>query len=213
MWVWKIVSNIFIYDAQYFQTLSFQNITIQSLTIATITILIVWGLTRLSKETFQNLGFVRKNLLKQILKGILFGFAIFIAVKLIIDPLVSLLVPDKVGQGADLKNLFGNIYNLPVLIILAVYKGGFSEELWRIFIITKFEKAFGRNGLVIALVVGSFIFGVGHLYQGLSGFICMSIMGFLFALVYLRRRSAIEVITAHATYDLIGITIGCLVYL
>jgi len=212
MWVWKIVSNVFIYDAQYFQSLHFHTVVSRALLIATITILIVWGLTYLSKENFQNLGFVKKNLLKQVLIGMLFGFVIFMTVKLIIDPLVNLLVSDKVGQESDLKFLFSNIYNLPVLMILAIYKGGFSEELWRIFIIAKFEKAFGRKGLIIALIVGSIIFGVGHLYQGLSGFISISIMGLLYALVFLRRRSAIEAITAHATYDLIAVTLGYLIY-
>ena len=212
MWLWKLVSNIIIYDAQYFQSLSFQTVALKALGIATITILIVLGLTFLSKENFRDLGFVKEKVLKQILTGLLFGFVIFIVAQFIADPLINLLIPGVDKQGADMKNLFSNINDLPVWIILATYKAGFSEELLRIFILTKFEKAFGRKGLIFALVAGSLLFGVGHLYQGISGFISISIIGFLYALVYLRKRSAIEVMTAHAVFDLIGITLGYIIY-
>ena len=53
-----------------------------------------------------------------------------------------------------------------------------------------FEKMFGKPGLIIALILSSIIFGAGHLYQGMRGLISISIIGFLYALVYFRKRSA-----------------------
>jgi membrane protease YdiL (CAAX protease family) len=108
--------------------------------------------------------------------------------------------------------LFLNLYNLPILILLTSFKGGFSEELWRIFVLTRFEKLLGRTGLIFALIAGSIIFGVGHLYQGVNSVITVGIVGFLYSLVYLRKRLALEAIIAHATYDIIAVLLGFIIY-
>lgn len=211
VWSWKIISNIFIYDDSYFEK-SIYEIGLSALVQAVVIIVLVGGLTYLSKENLQDLGFINKKIVRQIIMGILFGLAIFIIIRITVDPLITMAIPKSAAQGIDPKNLFSNIYDLPLWIILAIFKGGFSEELWRIFTIKKFEKAFGRYGLIFALAAGSIIFGVGHLYQGISGFIAISITGFLFALVYLRKRSAMEAMAAHASFDLIGITLGYIIY-
>jgi hypothetical protein len=77
---------------------------------------------------------------------------------------------------------------------------------------TRFEKLSGRSGLVFALILGSLVFGLGHTYQGLDAVLANAIQGLLFALVYLRKRAAWEPVVAHAVYDLIGITLGFLIY-
>ena len=78
------------------------------------------------------------------------------------------------------------------------------EELQRIFIFTRFEKWLGRPGLILGIVLSSVMFGVGHLYQGLGIAISTAVSGVIFALVYLRRRSALEPITAHALSDVLA---------
>jgi membrane protease YdiL (CAAX protease family) len=39
-----------------------------------------------------------------------------------------------------------------------------------------------------------------------------AVQGLLYAGVYLRKRSAWEPVVAHAVYDLIGITLGFVIY-
>ena len=48
------------------------------------------------------------------------------------------------------------------------------------------------------------MFGFGHLYQGLGSAIGTAISGLVFSLAYLRRRSALEPITAHAFSDVLA---------
>ena len=98
-----------------------------------------------------------------------------------------------------------DVFEYPIWIMLAVFKGGFSEELWRIFGVTRFEKAFGLPGLLAAAVLGSVVFGIAHAYQGIDSTI-------LFLLIYLRKRRALEPMTAHAVYDILGITIAYVIY-
>ena len=78
------------------------------------------------------------------------------------------------------------------------------EELQRIFIFTRFEKWLGHPGLVLGIMLSSVMFGHGHRYQGLGIAISTAVSGVLLALVYLRRRSALEAITAHAFSDVLA---------
>ena len=68
------------------------------------------------------------------------------------------------------------------------------------------------HGLVIAAVIGSVVFGIAHLYQGVDSAIATGLQAVLFVLIYLRKRKALEVVTAHAVYDIIGITIAYWIY-
>jgi membrane protease YdiL (CAAX protease family) len=121
-------------------------------------------------------------------------------------------LPETLAQGIDMGKLFDNTYYLPVFISIALFKGGFSEELWRIFTLTRFEKIFGKSGLLLALIFSSVVFGVGHLYQGVEGMISTAIVGLLYALVYLRKRLALESIFAHAIFNMIAVILGYIVY-
>ena len=48
------------------------------------------------------------------------------------------------------------------------------------------------------------MFGFGHLYQGLGTALSTTASGLVFSLVYLRRRSALEPIVAHAFSDVLA---------
>ena len=122
------------------------------------------------------------------------------------------LLPATSVQGVDMSRLFRELHLLPLWILVALFKGAFSEELWRIFALTRFEKRLGRPGLILALVLGSVVFGFGHFYQGLSGLVTTVTVGFLYALVYLRRRRALEAVCAHATFNLISIALGYILF-
>jgi membrane protease YdiL (CAAX protease family) len=50
------------------------------------------------------------------------------------------------------------------------------------------------------------------LYQGVGSVISIAIVGFLYSLVYLRKRRAWEAIAAHATYDIVAVILGFILY-
>ena len=137
---------------------------------------------------------------------------IFVLDTLLIGPVASALVPETASQGIDMSVLFSELSYIPIWLAMAVLKGGFAEELWRIFGISRFEKLFGRAGLVLSLIASSLAFGLGHAYQGLGAVLANAALGLLYAGVYLRKRSAWEPVVAHAVFDLIGITLGFLIY-
>lgn len=210
MWLRKVVQNTAYSDFVVWLSESLPRFSIYALVNAAVIVLIIVWLLKLSRETFKDIGFDKHNLFKQLRTGFLFGLLIFILNSFIIGPIIEGLWP-KAG-GIDMSLWFKNLYFLPVLFLLALFKAGFAEELERIFVLTRFEKLFGKQGLIFALTIGSIVFGFGHLYQGFGGMIQAVIRGLLYASVYLRKRRAFESVSAHATYDIISMTLGFVLY-
>jgi membrane protease YdiL (CAAX protease family) len=175
-------------------------------------VLVVHFLLRYTNEKYRDIGFVKENILKQIRMGVMLGILIFILQTFIMHPLISAIFPKTTGKEVEISTFFSSLWYLPVLIVLSVLKGGFSEELWRVFVLTRFQKCFGKPGLIIALILGSILFGFGHLYQGIASVMSISIVGFLFALIYLRKGFAWEAVVGHATYDIVAIILGFILY-
>ena len=175
-----------------------------------IVFLVVFGLLRLERQTFSDIGFSKAGLMGQILRGLAFGLILFITIHLIIHPVINAVLPATAGQGPDMASYFSDVPHLIVWLLIGIVGGGFIEELQRVFVLTRFRNWMGTAGLVIALVISSIAFGMRHYYQGLNKAIGAGINGLLCGLIYLRKGSATEAVTAHATFDTIGIIIGYL---
>lgn len=186
--------------------------SIYILVVGVFTFLLVHYLLKLTNENFGSLGFNRNRLGKQIAIGALFGVGIFALDTFLISPVLEALLSNAAAEGENIKYLFSNLYYIPILLFMGIFKGGFLEEIWRIFVLTRFEKAFKTPGLIFALIFFSLMFGLGHAYQGTSGIISTAILGLLDGLVYLRKRNAMEAVTAHAVFDLIALTLGFILY-
>jgi membrane protease YdiL (CAAX protease family) len=212
VWFIKVIRNTLFIDSVLALFESLPKVFLESFIMAVLVILSVTLLLRLSKEKFSDVGFKKEKIMIQLRNGFLFGMLIFILDTFIISPVLDAILPSTSAKGIDMSKLFKDTYYIVIFLFIGLFKGGLSEELWRIFVLTRFENAFGRFGLVFALIISSLIFGIGHLYQGLSGFISISIIGFLYALVYLRKRLALEAIFAHSTENLISIILGYIIY-
>lgn len=171
--------------------------------------LLVVLLLRLSGEHLYDLGFHREKLLRHSIIGAAFGFAIFFFNTFLLLPLIESLLP---GFRVSNTSLFSSGLNITILLFLGIFKGGFVEELWRIFVLTRFEKMFNKLGLIAALVISSVLFGFGHAYQGKSAIMGTAVIGFLNGLVYLRRRSAIEAVACHAFFDILAVAGGAIIH-
>ena len=211
-WSIKVVSNVGSVDTIADRLGSVQQLALSALANGAFTVLAVTLLLYLSKETYLDIGFRKQNVLKRLGIGVALGVLVFVLDTFVISPFVDALLPKTSAQGIDMSELFSNITDLPIWIAIAFLKGGFVEELWRIFALTRFERRFGKAGLVFALIASSIVFGFGHLYQGTGAVITNAIEGLLYALVYLRKRSAWEAVFAHAMFDLIGVILGFVIY-
>jgi membrane protease YdiL (CAAX protease family) len=97
-------------------------------------------------------------------------------------------------DGATAAALFG---------VVAIVAGGIREELQRAFLLQRFERHLG--GATIGVLVLSTAFGLGHALQGWDAAIATGALGAFWAIVYLRRRSAVAPIISHAGFNSIEV--------
>jgi membrane protease YdiL (CAAX protease family) len=84
--------------------------------------------------------------------------------------------------------------------IVVIVAGGVREELQRAFLLRRFERWLG--GARVGVVVTSAAFGVGHLLQGVDAAIATGSLGAFWAIVYLRRRSAVAPMVSHSGFNM-----------
>lgn len=86
-------------------------------------------------------------------------------------------------------------------ILLSITAGVCEETAFRGYLITRL-RIFGKTkSWLIPSIIASIAFGTGHAYQGLGGFILISIYGGMFALLYWRTKSLWPVVIAHTFQD------------
>ena len=78
-----------------------------------------------------------------------------------------------------------------------------EEIIFRGYLILRLRVVIG--GLPTALLFSSAIFSLGHGYEGSAGVITVGMMGLVFGLVYVWRKSLVVPITMHFLQDFIGI--------
>ena len=212
-WIGTLIINIFFYkQIQHILINTTAHFIVFIFLYGMLTIFVFSFLLYLSNEKYKDIGFHKKAILKQVSFGTAFGLLIFVLQSIIVSPIIYALLPKGLPEGIENDGLFENIHYLPFWIFIAVFFGPFVEEFSRIFMLTRFEKCFGKFGLLLAVIIGSIVFGIGHFYEGFGSIISIGIGGTLFALIYLRKRLALEPIVAHATFNLVGIIIGAIMH-
>ena len=84
--------------------------------------------------------------------------------------------------------------------IVVMIAGGVREEVQRGFIAHRCGQYLG--GALGGVAVYSVFFGAGHADQGYDAMIAIGILGFLWGLLYLSRRSIVAPLVSHATFNL-----------
>ncbi|MCE7991845.1 MAG: CPBP family intramembrane metalloprotease [Roseivirga sp.] len=169
----------------------------------TILILLLKG----QGDSFSTIGWRSSKWVFQLLRGILFGLLTFVLVNVALTPFLNSLFPSANADPGIMAH-FADKSFLWIWLLTAILGGGLVEEFQRVFILTRFEKWKGEKVIVLVLLIDAISFGIGHAYQGMTGAVSAGLTGVIFGLIYLRRRSFIEAFTAHALYDIIGITVG-----
>jgi CAAX protease family protein len=164
----------------------------------------IFLLLRLEGEGFDRLGVTRHEWPKHLGLGLAIGFAMFVGLNVALDSVMNSVIPRPPSSGPSITAFFKVPQNLLAWLPIGIFGGGVVEELERIFVLTRFEKWLGGPGLILGVALSSAMFGYGHLYQGIGTAIATMLSGVVFSLVYLRRRAALEPITAHAFSDVLA---------
>ena len=137
---------------------------------------------------------------------------------LMLLPIVLVLAAGSVALlhrvWPDLRNVPQNPFEtllqspteVALFTIVAVGAGAIGEELQRAFILRRFEQHLG--GGWVGLVVFSILFGLGHQMQGWDAAIVTGLLGLLWGVLYLTRRSVVPAVVSHAGFNIVQIAIA-----
>jgi membrane protease YdiL (CAAX protease family) len=138
---------------------------------------------------------------------IFLAFAIVISVLLMIQRFAPSL--HTVARN-PLEDLISSPARAVLFGVVVVVAGGVREELQRGFLLHRFDRFLG--GGAVGVVVTSIAFGAGHYQvQGADAAIATGILGAVWGVVYLRRRSSVAPVVSHAGFNLLEIVHGVLV--
>lgn len=180
----------------------------QSALLTLLSILLALGLIhmvlRFRGSSWREFGLKKPN---SWLKTILLAIGGLITIYFVVFVTMP-LVTRFTGQPVDKSPFDGLRGNVPGLLfgLLVVWTlAAFGEELiFRGYLMNTLARVFRqeKTGWILACIINSIIFGIGHTYQGISGVILLAIVGLLYALFYLGSGRNLWVpILIHGLYD------------
>ncbi len=131
--------------------------------------------------------------------GALLVPVVFFLVVLLLSVLMALAPWLHNVPTNPLENMATTAAGAAVLAVVAIFAGGVREELQRAFLLRRFEQHLG--GAVVGVVVLSVAFGLGHIVQGWDAVVTTGLLGAFWAVLYLRRRSAVAPLVSHAGFN------------
>lgn len=139
------------------------------------------------------------------LLGVLMSYAASIV---LVVPFLA-LSGNLAQQAADKAKWTSTLAELPVasLLPLAMFVGFWEELVFRGFLLGRLRLALGAgegsapSRTVLAVVFTGILFGGAHGYQGPTGLLQTSILGMVFGLLTVWRKSIWPAVIAHLTID------------
>ncbi|MCE5328461.1 MAG: CPBP family intramembrane metalloprotease [Planctomycetaceae bacterium] len=111
------------------------------------------------------------------------------------------LSPGPKSLPADLTPHGG--VELALASVMVVVVALAEETIFRGYLILRFAEITGSG--VAAVLLSSFIFALGHGYEGSAGVVTVGFMGLVFAMVFLWRKSLLAPIVMHFMQDFLAI--------
>ena len=183
--------------------LSLAFVLLLSVTDTLLLIGLMVALTRAHGESVAELWLGRRRVLSEALYGARLIPIVFLMVIVALNAL-RLLAPGLHNVATNpLEQLAGTPGQAVVFGVVAILAGGVREEMQRAFLLRRFERHLG--GAHVGVVLLSLGFGLGHAVQGWDAVITTGLLGAFWALLYLRRRSAVAPLVSHAGFNAVEV--------
>jgi uncharacterized protein len=157
------------------------------------------GLTLAHGERVSDLWLGRRPSAREAALGMLLIPVVFLLVVVLLNVLMAIAPWLHNVPTNPLEQMAGTASGAAILAVVAILAGGVREELQRAFLLRRFEQHLG--GAVVGVVLLSIAFGLGHSVQGWDAVITTGLLGAFWAVLYLRRRSAVAPVVSHAGFN------------
>lgn len=94
---------------------------------------------------------------------------------------------------------------LLLAVVLVAVVALAEETIFRGYLMLRFQAVL--RGPARAVLLSSVIFSLGHGYEGSAGLVTVGVMGIVFAIIYLWRRSLVAPIVMHFLQDFLSIVL------
>ncbi len=161
---------------------------------------LLWFLLRRNGETLADIGWSTEAadfaLGREILIGLVCGLGLYLFKELAIDAVRALMV----GNRPTFTSLFRfSLAEIEVGLALAATGVVFVEEsIYRGYAVPFFEQRWGASAAILITAVA---FGPLHWGNGVGAMLNASVLGVLFAGIFLWRRNLVAATVAHALYN------------
>jgi membrane protease YdiL (CAAX protease family) len=151
-------------------------------------------------ESIREVLFGKRRLFAEALLGLAILPAIFMFVVLAV--FVILLVAPQLHNVVrnPLEDMMRTRGDAIIFAVVVTFAGGVREEVQRGFILHRFGGYLG--GVWWGLALYSVLFGLGHFEQGYDAMIATGLLGAVWGVVYIVRRSIVAPVVSHAGFDL-----------
>ena len=126
----------------------------------------------------------------------------------VVEPLIARATSGALPDVSAFRAAIGDTQRLAILIVIGWTLGAIVEELAiRGWLMTRLAEigGFSAAAWIVAAIASSAIFGVAHLYQGVSGVVANALTGVVFATLYFATgRNLWPCIVAHGCLDTTG---------
>ena len=185
------------------KSFSLSFVVTMSLADTVLLIALMVAISRAHGDSVKELWLGHRTIWKECLIGIAYVPPVFLMVVIILNT-VRLFAPvlHNVETNPLEQLATGGVANAAAFGLVAIFAGGVREELQRAFMLRRFEY-FG--GTKVGVIVLSIAFGLGHVVQGWDAAVTTAALGFVWAVMYLWRRSSIAPIVSHAGFNSIEV--------
>lgn len=171
-----------------------------SLLDAALVVGLVLALLRAHRESVREVLLGHVRLVREALLGIAMIPLIF-AVVIVLLALIRTYVPQLHNVTRNpFEDMLQNQTDVAIFAVVVMIAGGVREEVQRAFIVHRFGQFLG--GGIYGVLIWGVLFGLGHWEQGRDAAIATSVLGAIWGLAYLRRRSIVAPVISHAGFNL-----------
>ncbi|MBS0656231.1 MAG: CPBP family intramembrane metalloprotease [Verrucomicrobia bacterium] len=153
-------------------------------------------------ESLEMIGLHCKNFWKELGLGVLLFIPCFIGMGFLEKELQILGFSSPQIPLQDVFKI-DNWINFIFGFILVVVVAFVEEIIFRGYLILRFRTL--CRSAIAAVLLSSFIFSLGHGYEGNSGVITVGVTGLILGSIYVWRKSLVAPITIHFLIDLINV--------
>jgi membrane protease YdiL (CAAX protease family) len=189
-----------------FDRISFEFFVVLSLADTAAIALLIRAFLWMSGERPSEVFVGPRPIRGEILRGLALVPVVFLGVIGIVLGIRAIAPSMHTVETNPLEAYFQSPRQAAMFVVVVVLAGGVREELQRAFILHRFGQRLG--GARVGLVLFSLMFGALHLEQGADVAVAIGLLGFLWGLLYIQRRSAILPMVNHGAFNAVQVLQG-----